>query len=155
MSLRDVRGGKSRGGLWNSRGSGDSNRLRVDGKLILLAVVGFLVICVAFIAFLILSPILNRGVSDEEILMAANREPITQNFISMNPKYSTNITFISKQDLVSLSEKYPAIYGDLDVDGLYRVEYSSDSNMEGVLLIMDRNKKVLKYYRVRTMGLTV
>ncbi len=156
MGLKDIQGSSSaRGGFSRLKKSERPKRLRITGKLIILAIVGLVIISIAFIVFLALLPLINPGLSEEEILRIANNEPLIQDFISKNPTYSTNITFLTTQDLVSLSKKYPAIYGDLTKEGIYRVEYSSESNEVGILLLIGKNKKVLKYYRVRSMSLTM
>jgi hypothetical protein len=155
MGLRDVHGGsRAIGGFLGSKKAGEP-RGSSKGKIVLYAIGGLSVVLIIFVAITTLLNLINPQISEEDILRVADNEPITKDFISKNPGYNTNITLLTTNDLVSLSMRYPAIYGDLTNDGIYRVEYSTEKGGDGILLLIDKNKRVLKYYRVRSMSLTM
>lgn len=82
---------------------------------------------------------------NESLLNIAGQEPEVGSFIARNPEHGTEITILYPENITQLSEKYPAIYGNLPNRTLYRIEYRSE---RGMLVIIDReNKKVLRYFR--------
>lgn len=82
----------------------------------------------------------------QEILNITDQEQITKEFIKENQEYTTRILFLTQRNMSELSGKYPAIYSDLPAKNMYRVEYTSENG--GVLLILDPDRGVVKYYRV-------
>lgn len=87
----------------------------------------------------------------ESLLKIADQEPQVGYFIAENPGYKTEITVIAPENITKLSEKYPAIYGNLPNRTLYEIEYGSG---KGMLVIIDPiDKKVLRYFRTANVTL--
>lgn len=122
--------------------------VKSDTVKILIAAILLLII---FIASYFLFFIPKKEITENEILRITQQESVVKDFISKNPKYERRITFLTKQNVTSLSENFPALYGDLPKIDLYRVEYVSGE--DGIFIILDKNLKVLKYFKVYSLGL--
>ncbi len=115
--------------------------------IIILAIIGFI-----FLGGIPSIPGGEVTLGKAQVLKICGHEPITQDFVTRNPSYQSEITFLNSETLEELALASPAIYADLPREnGLYKVRYAGQE--EGILLLLDpKSKNVLKYYRVRTLA---
>jgi hypothetical protein len=106
----------------------------------LIKIVGFIIILgIAFSAFTIY-----RGKSEPKIIEIAKELDVVNEFIKENPTFTVEVTQLG--NISNLSEKYPAIYGNLNHQNLYQVQFKSDSS--GILVIVDLEKrKVVRSFK--------
>jgi hypothetical protein len=91
-------------------------------------------------------------INDAGLLKIAANNSHVSAFTKENAGYNYRAIKLTPENLTILSEKYPAVYGDLPAKTLYSVEYSSGNR--GVLVIIDsEEKRVLKHFR--TVGVTL
>ena len=93
----------------------------------------------------------SEDVEDSAILEIAGQHPEGASFVAENPEYQYEITALEPDELGTLAEKYPVIYGDLPQKTLYKIDYKGD---RGMLVIVDvEGKQVLKYFRTAGVNL--
>ncbi len=90
----------------------------------------------------------NLKLTNAQILTIAAQHPLAKEFILQNPAYKSKITFLDEKAIQSLIATSPAIYADLNLKEVYKVEYTAQT--EGIMLLIDPlTKSVAKYYRVK------
>lgn len=94
--------------------------------------------------------------NNSHILAFAKNTTFVDAFITENPNYESQITILTPENITELSAKYPVIYGGLPnkAKALYKVEYKSNAEGKGILVIVDMEaEEVLKQFR--TTGVAI
>lgn len=93
----------------------------------------------------------NVGLTDECIRIAEENSDV-RTFIQKNPDYSVEITGLTPRDASVLSERYPAIYGELPDRAFCEARFASGRG--GLLVIIDYEKEaVLDVFRLKDMSI--
>lgn len=112
----------------------------------------FVIVLALFIAYSFLpTEKIDRSISEEKILKVAMQEQAVQYFISKNKNYNVSVVKLSPKNITSLAEEFPALYGDLPKAEIYQVMYTS--NEDSLFVIIDKNLKVLKYFKFYAVNL--
>ncbi|MEM4347153.1 MAG: hypothetical protein QW802_01015 [Candidatus Altiarchaeota archaeon] len=88
--------------------------------------------------------------SEEKILKVAMREQAVQYF-TKNKNYNVSVVKLDAKNITSLAEEFPALYGELPKADVYQVRYTS--NGDSLIVILDKNLKVLKYFKFYAVNL--
>jgi len=87
----------------------EERKTEIDFRKILYA----LLILIFVLALYFLFSIKETKINEDEILKITNEEQAVKDFIEKNPGYKTRIVLLSKENLTSLSEKFPSLYANI------------------------------------------
>jgi len=149
MGLRTQDSGWKRSELLSQKKEGS----KIDSRIVMGVIAAIAIILIAFFVLPMFSPQKTppAKLTNAQILKITSQESITKDFIARNPGYETKITLIDVAMLKSLVATSPAIYGDLNVKELYKIEYKAKD--EGILLLLNpETQEIMKYYRVRELS---
>ena len=122
--------------------------LQIDSKKVAYLVIAIIII-LAIAYFFLQTP--EKKFNENEILKVTKQESSVQDFISQNPSYNVKILQLTLKNVTSLSQEFPALYGDLPKTELYRAEYVFGD--DGIFVLVNKNMKIVKYFKVHSIGL--